>query len=857
MRRGEVLRDLVVRKRRHAAHEILYLLRLVREIVPRWFNFFVMLERDHFTRDQCVARIQSIAQFEAQGSIDPREAAWDALREALDGELTSARLTEVEDRARDYLAGPADEDPPGRTFTQEVTDALTATFYWSYVNLVSLLSVVTVAALFMFVEQVHGLFFNSGVDERIAVLGLCAAPVFGSWWWCRKARRDRKSLAFDVGGLPLSELLAQPRAPSRGLQRFLPGSGLERILIPAVFARLIPPALGCGAAVIAMNLYGRPAAVTTALVVSMLVMLVAVARALDALDFVTRARIRFQSLVVLVGLGFGLFYSDARWLVAAAVLPMLWNGAMVFAKGFGTAPEWSRVVMGSLQGAIAVWGCVVYFVAGNERWEVTNAEGSEPTEPTRVARDEWPKRDDANTPVVVMIASGGGSRAAIFTAEFLEQLHRTVPDVACGLQAIGSVSGGSLANAAYTSWRLKHDDCPKLPPRGAGGVGPLVDAVSGDFILPTIYGVFDPMRSRGRRVEDAFEAALGRVGAESASNPRLGEIAKRWKTTEDRVPAPLPLFHSASLERNVVVLSPLAADAFHDPIAWASARHANAYERLEDVLNPTWVYYRSASYALDDFAQTGFDPSLAQAVRASANFPFGFPFVTVASRGGLHFSPDRRRRAGEGCDVRLTDGGVLSNSGIWGMHQLLFNHIGALRERGLILLISEASKMPEYVPDDLYAAFSDKRPSAHHLHREMMRALQRALGGKLRVLQLDLNPDADKDNVMTTWVLPAARRQQLQGLFDKAWETAAPEAMLKGFWNGPRSDAPLCSCDALLDACAFGRSVTTCQLATTSTRSIDCDCAAIHTACDAPEAEARTRCGVVEADQIPPRLPLD
>jgi predicted patatin/cPLA2 family phospholipase len=51
-------------------------------------------------------------------------------------------------------------------------------------------------------------------------------------------------------------------------------------------------------------------------------------------------------------------------------------------------------------------------------------------------------------------ASGGGSRAAIYTAYTLERLHRDTPDVADHLQAVSSVSGGSLASAAYVARRF-------------------------------------------------------------------------------------------------------------------------------------------------------------------------------------------------------------------------------------------------------------------------------------------------------------------------------------------------------------------------------------------------------------------
>ena len=55
---------------------------------------------------------------------------------------------------------------------------------------------------------------------------------------------------------------------------------------------------------------------------------------------------------------------------------------------------------------------------------------------------------------MIVAASGGGSRAAIYTAYTLERLHRDTPEVADHLQAVSSVSGGSLASAAYVARRF-------------------------------------------------------------------------------------------------------------------------------------------------------------------------------------------------------------------------------------------------------------------------------------------------------------------------------------------------------------------------------------------------------------------
>ena len=96
--------------------------------------------------------------------------------------------------------------------------------------------------------------------------------------------------------------------------------------------------------------------------------------------------------------------------------------------------------------------------------------------------------------MVVIAASGGGSRAANYTALTLKKLEEITvkcPDnnqTKCTLsdyiQAISSVSGGSLANAGQLARRLAK--------RNQIDLKKLEEAVSEDFILPTLLGVFNP-----------------------------------------------------------------------------------------------------------------------------------------------------------------------------------------------------------------------------------------------------------------------------------------------------------------------------------------------------------------------------
>ena len=197
----------------------------------------------------------------------------------------------------------------------------------------------------------------------------------------------------------------------------------------------------------------------------------------------------------------------------------------------------------------------------------------------------------------------------------------------------------------------------------------------------------------------------------------------------------------------------------------------------------TWVADRDAIYGLDKLLPK-FDPSLPKAVRASANFPFGFPLVELDTRPTPNrFADPALKRHG---DIKLTDGGVLSNSGLWPVYPLLTDEqsIAKLRKRGVILIIVEASKMPEYTADrrdltTLYGDLNNRNPVAQALHRRMIEGLRARLAGNIAVIQIDITPRAGvrSANVLTTWVLDPASQDSLKESFAAAWSRQKPRIL--------------------------------------------------------------------------------
>jgi hypothetical protein len=324
------------------------------------------------------------------------------------------------------------------------------------------------------------------------------------------------------------------------------------------------------------------------------------------------------------------------------------------------------------------------------------------------------------------------------------------------------VSGGSLASATYVASIL----------HGGRGLDSLDTRVTGDFLLPTLIGAMLPNKGRGAGIEEEW-----RQGPTALGDLTIGTLAARWREAkEDTVPPfPIPLFNSVSLDRHAVVLSPLARAHYWNPLVDDMARGpGNEYRRLlEERLGeaPTWVFYRGGIYGLDDLLQR-YDPSLASSVRASANFPVGFPLVRVRTSSDLFYSTAPGPSPSGLADLYLTDGGALSNSGVWPLFHLLTARKEVLRERGVILVVVDAGRMPELDANvplfRLLGTVRDKNPMGEAVHRLMFQHLGEAFGDRLALVQIGLIP-TEPNNVLTTWALDSASIRTLDRSFADSW----------------------------------------------------------------------------------------
>lgn len=698
-------------------------------------------------------------------------------------QLQDLRYVELDRLRRDltaFLEDSREEALLKRLETHWLPDLLT----YLRKNLALLWASVLVLVAVLKVDAVNSLLLNEG-RTLLFPLALLALPLAASRFVPGFLRSKLGAApVWDLGGPALRSFRRQALEPGRLIHRWPAGDqGLWREIFKGQMIQLLAYAvwwLFAFTCLYGLNWLGRcsGSTVTAFLVLSHFYVLLILARALDVWEYLDPRPVRLLLLLGSLVLLLALFAGIGREVVAISLLGVAF-----------TWPFVSRRHRGSLRLVVVL--CLLGAAGATYRGKLTvdkevwREEGASPSW-KRLGRQDWPfpAPPGSRAPVVLLAASGGGSRAAVYTGLALHKLQAEKPWISEQLQAISSVSGGSLATAAYIA-RLYETPVATHPKVRRSlrdyRLAELQTALRRDFLLPTLFGALVPGQTRGAAIEEEW-----RSGPIELHQHRLGDLSRRWlwwKNDGAPVPPfPLPLFNSSTLDGHNVVISPLAKELYTRPGLddEASDPRRNAYCEVagdEDV--PTWVYYRDGVYGLEDFLPR-FDPRLSSAVRASANFPFGFPLVRVETTRPLFFSPiPADREEGEVKTVHLTDGGALSNSGMWSLFNLLMHpeNREQLKKRGVLLIVIEASRMPSYRRLDqgvnsLWGTIEDQGPVGQRLHREMLELLAMAYGRRIAVVQLDLVP-LESYNVFTTWALDHGSLGQLEKSFDRRWKAEA------------------------------------------------------------------------------------
>ncbi len=509
-------------------------------------------------------------------------------------------------------------------------------------------------------------------------------------------------------------------------------------------------------------------ALSVFILLSVLYLLVIAGHSMDIVDFYDVRSTRFQILTAAFFLLIGATLTPYGIHLTAAFLAVV--GLIFLAYYIRRRALRFRLILAILFliGAFAM--ALNLLTRQREAWNINNYEKQNLE---RITEAEWPHGGvEEGPPIVLVAASGGGSRAAIYSALMLRQLNKDFPEIAGQLQAISSVSGGSLTNAAYVARMLeiKDKDAAEREAFRRERLNDLTQAVRQDFVLPTLIGSLVPFESRGAAIEHAWEE--GPVGLKTT---HLSDLAKAWRVSladSADVPFPIPMFNSTSLDGHQVVISPFDKAFYTRPeVNGRAAGTSNAYDPIDGV--PTWVFYRNGIYGLEDLLAQ-YDPRLSSSVRGSANFPFGFPLIQVETDRPLFFSPDPLRRGERRKTVHLTDGGALSNSGLWSLSNLMLNRADDLKKRGVLLIVVEASiQRPFSGVENRFTSLAgviiNRDPISQNLHRRWFDLLRAEYGDRIGIVQVDVIPRAEYA-IMTTWALDRRSIELLEESFAIRWD---------------------------------------------------------------------------------------
>ena len=674
-----------------------------------------------------------------------------------------------------------------------------------YKKIAFLWAALLVGFALLFVEAINGLLRNEGRGVVWPIL-LVSLPTIRNriYIWWQFSRKPKKIAFWDIGGHPLRSFWWLAIEPGRTVHRWSPGTPMARRILWRNVQRLLIYSVWWILWLAILSTHVNSSMKTVYAFMLMGFSLLSVAYLLDLWDFTSRLSIRFIAIVfalvclVLFLGGADHVYFIILFLVIAAAF--LFLGFRKMKKGQNWYVDLVFVILFVLASLATISGRATHIA---EKWRDT---GVKAQIPERVKPNEWPlpfaavKKGSTAPPVVVMIASGGGSRAAVFTGLTLQALNADseIAEVAKNLQAISSVSGGSLANAAYIARLLTlSKDADKKADTDArmNALSDMVDSLEGDFLWATMGGLVKKGLSRGTAIEKEWREKKVNLG-----DYRIGNLIDEWRAAKkiqsSIPPFPIPLFNTASLEGHDVVISPLNKSLYVQNRLQAQAaihRTGDTYKSknyylaiknwdIEKIVDPddeapTWVFYRDGIYGLEDFL-IKYNPLLAEAVRASANFPFGFPLVNIETEKDIFFSPQiteikKAEDPPEMNQISLTDGGALSNSGMWSMYHLLMNNWEALEKRGVLLIIVDAGKMPIFRDlqkkwNSLLGAIQDQSTIGQNLHRRMYDSLQLKYGDRLAIVKLGII-EKIYYNVMTTWALDKESLDRIKDSFKKTW----------------------------------------------------------------------------------------
>jgi hypothetical protein len=327
----------------------------------------------------------------------------------------------------------------------------------------------------------------------------------------------------------------------------------------------------------------------------------------------------------------------------------------------------------------------------------------------------WDRKDMKadNAPLVILCVSGGGSRAALFTAGILNRMWWQEASAASqsnpaagstpppterypgralllAARAISSVSGGSLASAYFVQRlsRLTTGTQDRTPALNSVFEPPIPNSffdqnqipaqdqllaqfeqnayihdMGQDFLGATITGFFLPLIGRGPGLQAFWDARFG-WNERPLENFAPAEI-------EGQLPS-LVINSTLTETGSRLAITNLSLDNFysrnyHAAISWYKFGLEGSFEDLRPDVTNRYDPLPGRMDTLNEMDPTWAIP-LSLAVRASANVPYAFPAIQFIQRnpdGSVYTYKDAQGRDTGGDAIHeLYDGGVLDNTGL-------------------------------------------------------------------------------------------------------------------------------------------------------------------------------------------------
>jgi hypothetical protein len=311
----------------------------------------------------------------------------------------------------------------------------------------------------------------------------------------------------------------------------------------------------------------------------------------------------------------------------------------------------------------------------------------------RAPEGRWPGRETGKAPLIVVCTSGGGVRAATWTAALLGRL-----DELAGFRRnawlITGASGGMVGAAA---WVASHHARRKTTEARPVDAAKLADAMAADSLTPAAQALvlhdvpstllpFALPHDRGAAVQAAWVRNLARIGVHldvALADLRQGEATAEY---------PSLVFSPMIVEdgRRLLLSNLSLQAAVTNQVQWLGAGGA-----VSD-----GVASRAARHARDLFGPAFDRISLATAARLSASFPY----VSPASH--LPTTPERR----------VVDAGYYDNYGVdlatsW-LERCLETNVAWMKEHvsGVLLIQIRDSELSLEAGGDLPDGLPEREP---------------------------------------------------------------------------------------------------------------------------------------------------